>query len=99
MIVVRAVATNHLYGVPRRGAPSRQLRVGSTTEMGGKLSSLDSVLRRLAPGAPRPAVDWEIVLAVALLAAALVVGLSTASHYGISVDEFNADDYGPKALA
>ena len=36
---------------------------------------------------------------VALLAGALMVGLATASDYGISIDEFNADDYGPKALA
>jgi hypothetical protein len=27
------------------------------------------------------------------------VGVSTAADYGISIDEFNADDYGPKALA
>ena len=32
-------------------------------------------------------------------AQSLVVGLATASDYGITVDEFNADDYGPKALA
>src|SRR5262249_21924544 len=31
--------------------------------------------------------------------AALVVGLSTAADYGVGIDEFNADDYGPKALA
>jgi hypothetical protein len=43
--------------------------------------------------------DAEIVAAVALLSAAVVVGLSTAADYGFSVDEFNADDYGPKALA
>ncbi len=41
----------------------------------------------------------EIVAAAALLSAALVVGLSTAADYGFSIDEFNADDYGPKALA
>jgi hypothetical protein len=29
----------------------------------------------------------------------LGVGVSTAADYGISIDEFNADDYGPKALA
>jgi hypothetical protein len=43
--------------------------------------------------------DLEIVAAAALLTAALVVGISSASDYGISIDEFNADDYGPKALA
>ena len=36
---------------------------------------------------------------MALLAAAAVIGLATASDYGITVDEFNADDYGPKSLA
>ena len=35
----------------------------------------------------------------AILGLALVVGLATASHYGMTVDEFNTDDYGPKALA
>src|SRR5262245_23521084 len=34
-----------------------------------------------------------------ILALALVIGLATASHYGMTVDEFNTDDYGPKALA
>ena len=28
-----------------------------------------------------------------------MIGLVTASDYGISIDEFNTDDYGPKALA
>jgi hypothetical protein len=36
---------------------------------------------------------------MALLTAALVVGLCTAADYGLTVDEFNTDDYGPKALA
>ena len=44
-------------------------------------------------------VDAEHLLAGALLSAVLVVGLATAADYGITVDEFNADDYGPKALA
>jgi len=43
--------------------------------------------------------DAEIVAAAALLSAAAVIGLATAADYGFSVDEFNADDYGPKALA
>src|SRR5215470_15153554 len=30
---------------------------------------------------------------------ALVIGLATAGHYGMTIDEFNTDDYGPKALA
>jgi len=29
----------------------------------------------------------------------LVLGFATAADYGFTVDEFNADDYGPKALA
>ena len=50
-------------------------------------------------GPTSPAADGELLLAVALLAGALIVGFGTASDYGISIDEFNADDYGPKALA
>ncbi len=46
-----------------------------------------------------PAVDTEIIGTIALIGAALVVGLWTAADYGLTVDEFNADDYGPKALA
>jgi hypothetical protein len=57
------------------------------------------VLRRLKEPAPGFAIDAEIVVAAALLSAALVVGLATAADYGLTVDEFNADDYGPKALA
>jgi hypothetical protein len=44
-------------------------------------------------------VDAEIVAAAGLLSAVLVVGLTTAADYGLTVDEFNTDDYGPKALA
>jgi hypothetical protein len=43
--------------------------------------------------------DAEIVAAAGLLSAVLVMGLATAADYGLTVDEFNADDYGPKALA
>ena len=28
-----------------------------------------------------------------------MIGLATAADYALTVDEFNADDYGPKALA
>ncbi len=45
------------------------------------------------------AIDIERAVALAVLATALVVGLATAADYGITIDEFNADDYGPKALA
>lgn len=41
----------------------------------------------------------EILLAIALLCAVIVVGFATLTDYGISVDEWNADDYGQKALA
>lgn len=44
-------------------------------------------------------VGGDVAISMALLGVALVVGLATASHYGFSVDEFNTDDYGPKALA
>jgi hypothetical protein len=44
-------------------------------------------------------IDRESAVSVALLLAALVVGLATAADYGVTIDEFNADDYGPKALA
>jgi hypothetical protein len=44
-------------------------------------------------------IDAEIVAAAGLLSAVLVMGLATAADYGLTVDEFNADDYGPKALA
>jgi hypothetical protein len=52
--------------------------------------------RRAKPGS---AIDAEIVAVAALLSAVLVVGLATAADYGLTVDEFNTDDYGPKALA
>ena len=45
------------------------------------------------------AIDAERIAALALLAVALVVGLATAADYGVTIDEFNANDYGPKALA
>lgn len=47
----------------------------------------------------KPSADPELFIASALLAAVLVIGLCTASRYGVSIDEFNTDDYGPKALA
>ncbi|WGR95581.1 hypothetical protein MTX26_07340 [Bradyrhizobium sp. ISRA443] len=34
-----------------------------------------------------------------MLGVALVIGLATAADYGLSTDEFNTDEYGPKALA
>ena len=47
----------------------------------------------------RSGIDAELVAAAALLSAVLVLGLATAGDYGFTVDEFNTDDYGPKALA
>ena len=44
-------------------------------------------------------VDTDLVAGTAILATALVIGLATAGHYGMTIDEFNTDDYGPKALA
>jgi len=44
-------------------------------------------------------IDTEFLAVTALLSAAVVVGLATVGDYGMTVDEFNADDYGPKALA
>jgi hypothetical protein len=47
--------------------------------------------RRVAGGAA--------MAGTALLVMATIVGLLTASDYGLTTDEFNTDDYGPKALA
>ncbi len=41
----------------------------------------------------------ESLAVAALIAAAVAAGMWTVGDYGISVDEFNADDYGVKALA
>src|SRR5687767_12651685 len=54
---------------------------------------------RMTAGLRRSLADTEVLAVAALLALAAVIGLATAGDYGISVDEFNADDYGPKALA
>ena len=58
-----------------------------------------SNVRRLGNRAPGAAIDAEIIATAALLGAVLVVGLATAADYPLTVDEFNTDDYGPKALA
>lgn len=34
-----------------------------------------------------------------VLGLALLIGLTTAADFGLTIDEFNVDDYGPKALA
>jgi hypothetical protein len=47
----------------------------------------------------RFAVDLEILAVGALLALTALVALWTVGDYAITVDEFNADDYGQKSLA
>ena len=42
--------------------------------------------------------DSEILIAIGLLCAMVVIGVATVTDYGITVDEWNADDYGAKAL-
>ena len=42
---------------------------------------------------------FETVTVAVVLIAALIVGLITAGDYGATIDEFNTNDYGPKALA
>jgi hypothetical protein len=44
-------------------------------------------------------VKVEKAASAALLTAALIIGLATAADYGVTIDEFNTNDYGPKALA
>jgi hypothetical protein len=43
--------------------------------------------------------DPEIVITLALLCAVAVIGLATVGDYSITIDEWNADDFGQKALA
>jgi hypothetical protein len=47
----------------------------------------------------RSGIRPEIVITTALLCGTLVVGFATLRDYGIALDEWNADDYGVKALA
>src|SRR5215467_13340348 len=44
-------------------------------------------------------IDSETIASAACLACALIIGIATAGQYGATIDEFNTDDYGPKALA
>jgi hypothetical protein len=41
----------------------------------------------------------ETLLVLLVLGVSLVIGFATAADYGLSTDEFNTDDYGPKTLA
>jgi hypothetical protein len=54
-----------------------------------------------APAIPAPVRSprVEVLVGTALLLIALIGGLATAADYGLTLDEFNTDDYGPKALA
>jgi hypothetical protein len=63
------------------------------------LADRRGIFREWTRRASGRAIDPEVVLAAALLAAVAVVGVLTASDYALTVDEYNADDYGPKALA
>jgi hypothetical protein len=47
----------------------------------------------------RSGIRPEIVITTALLCGTLVVGFATLRDYGIALDEWNADEYGVKALA
>src|SRR5262249_39804131 len=83
--------------VSHRPAPIGALDVSSSAIEDRTLRIFANVFR--GEGKPGLAGDAEVVAAAALLAAALVVGLATAADYGLTVDEVNTDDYGPKALA
>jgi hypothetical protein len=63
------------------------------------LPTFSDGLRRQGDRTRGAAIDAEIIAAAALLGAVLVLGLATATNYALTVDEFNTDDYGPKALA
>jgi hypothetical protein len=63
------------------------------------VDSVYSLPRTRADRTLAPAVGADAVVAIGILGVALLVGLATAGHYGLTVDEFNTDDYGPKALA
>ena len=65
--------------------------------MTGDIDALDRPIIRT--GGVAIEVDTDIVAGMAILAMALVIGLTTAGQYGMTIDEFNTDDYGPKALA
>jgi len=63
----------------------------------GDIGALDRSIVRTNGAAIE--VDTDLVAGTAILAMALIIGLATAGHCGMTIDEFNADDYGPKALA
>lgn len=53
----------------------------------------------MSGGGSRPFAKGESLASAVLLACTLVIGLATVRDYGITVDEFLFDEYGPKALA
>jgi hypothetical protein len=63
------------------------------------LPTFHNVVARPMSQTSGPLIGTERLAVAALLGAVLVVGLATAADYGLTVDEFNTDDYGPKALA
>jgi hypothetical protein len=68
-----------------------------TQSVTGEIDALDRPIIRTNDFTA--AVDANLVAGTAILMMALVIGLATAGHYGMTIDEFNTDDYGPKALA
>ena len=82
-----------------RWAPISSCTLVARSPEGQELPKFSDALRRLGNRAPDATIDGEIIAASALLGAVLVVGLATATDYPLTVDEFNTDDYGPKALA
>src|SRR5215467_5069847 len=80
-------------------APNARDRVDTSRAEDPRLSSAVETLTVPLARTRAAAIDPERAVALALLATALVLGLATAADYGVTIDEFNANDYGPKALA
>src|SRR4029079_17995917 len=59
--------------------------------------SSDVNLRVVAPA--RPALPGPANVGIIIIVVVLITGMATAGDYGISIDEFNTEDYGRKALA
>jgi hypothetical protein len=68
---------------------------GAAVEVGDARAPAPRLNRYLAPFLA----DAEFRAATVLLAVVFVIGLATASDYGITPDEFLFNDYGPKAAA
>src|SRR5258705_6131461 len=64
-----------------------------------RVDGIDSGFARPKLGLAFAARHAETLLVLLVLGVALVIGLATAADYGLSTDEFNTDEYGPKALA